>query len=106
MIWIEPGTFIMGSPEGELVRMNDEVQHEVTLTKGYWLGKFEVTQAQYEAVTGSNPSQYIGAGLPVEKVSWDDAMAFCAKLTATEKAAGRLPDGRPQRMRIRRPPVI
>ncbi|MBO4544381.1 MAG: leucine-rich repeat protein, partial [Verrucomicrobia bacterium] len=52
MIWIEPGTFMMGSPENELGRSDDEVQHQVTLTKGYWLGKYEVTQAQYEAVTG------------------------------------------------------
>ncbi|MBO4545557.1 MAG: SUMF1/EgtB/PvdO family nonheme iron enzyme, partial [Verrucomicrobia bacterium] len=52
MIWIKPGTFMMGSPENELGRSDDEVQHQVTLTKGYWLGKYEVTQAQYEAVTG------------------------------------------------------
>jgi formylglycine-generating enzyme required for sulfatase activity len=93
MIWIEPGTFIMGSPSDELGRYDDEVQHEVTLTQGYWLGKYEVTQAQYEAVMGTNPSGFKGADLPVEKVSWYDAKEFCAKLTAFEKATGRLPEG-------------
>ena len=93
MIWINPGTFTMGSPEDELGRSGDEDQHQVTLTQGYWLGKFEVTQAQYEAVMGTNPSNWKGADLPVEQVSWNDAMDFCAKLTAIEKAAGRLPEG-------------
>ena len=93
MIWIEPGTFTMGSPKDELGRDNDEVQHQVTLTRGYWLGKYEVTQAQYEAVMGTNPSWYKGADLPLELVSWYDAMEFCAKLTAAAKAAGRLPEG-------------
>ncbi|MBQ7589726.1 MAG: formylglycine-generating enzyme family protein [Verrucomicrobia bacterium] len=94
MIWIEPGTFIMGSPEDELGRWDDEVQHEVTLTKEYWLGKYEVTQAQYKAVMGKNPSYFwLGNDWPVEQVSWDDAMDFCAKLTAIEKEAGRVPEG-------------
>ncbi|MBO7108058.1 MAG: SUMF1/EgtB/PvdO family nonheme iron enzyme, partial [Verrucomicrobia bacterium] len=63
IIWIEPGTFIMGSPEDELGRQSNETQHQVTLSKGYWLGKYEVTQAQYEAVMGTNPSSewFIGA---------------------------------------------
>ena len=93
MIWIEPGTFIMGSPDGELGKYDDETQHEVTLTKGYWLAKYEVTQAQYEAVMNANPSSFKGADLPVEQVSWYDATNFCAKLTAIEKDAGRLPEG-------------
>ena len=97
MIWIEPGTFIMGSPEDELGRSDDETQHEVTLTQGYWLGKYEVTQAQYEAVMGTNPasgSGYgVGANYPVYFVTWYNAMSFCEKLTASEKAAGRLPEG-------------
>ena len=93
MIWIKPGTFMMGSPEDELCRDGDETQHQVTLTKGYWLGKYEVTQAQYEAVMGTNPSYFKGADLPVEKLSWYDAKDFCTKLTAKEKAAGRLPEG-------------
>ena len=93
MIWIEPGTFMMGSPEDELGRWDDETQHQVTLTQEYWLGKYEVTQAQYEAVMGTNPSHFKGADLPVEWVTWDDAMEFCAKLTGIEKAEGRLPEG-------------
>ncbi|MBO4545268.1 MAG: formylglycine-generating enzyme family protein [Verrucomicrobia bacterium] len=93
MIWIEPGAFLMGSPEDELGRKNDEVQHQVTLTQGYWLGKYEITQAQYEAVMGENPSYHKGADQPVEKVRWNDAMEFCEKLTAIEREAGRLPDG-------------
>ena len=93
MNWIEPGTFTMGSPKDELGRASDETQHEVTLTKAYWLGKYEVTQAQYEAVMGTNPSNWKGADLPVEQVSWYDATNFCAKLTAIERAAGRLPEG-------------
>jgi len=93
MIWIEPGTFLMGSPEDELGRQSNEVQHQVTLTKGYWLGKYEVTQAQYEAVTGKNPSYFKGVDLPVERVTWNNAVKFCEWLTAQERAAGRLPEG-------------
>ena len=93
MIWIEPGTFTMGSPENELDRDYDEAQHQVTLTKEYWLGKYEVTQAQYEAVMGTNPSKFKGANLPVEMISWFDAKEFCATLTKIERAAGRLPEG-------------
>ncbi|MBO7107353.1 MAG: SUMF1/EgtB/PvdO family nonheme iron enzyme, partial [Verrucomicrobia bacterium] len=63
LIWVEPGTFTMGSPEDELGRRDDEDQHEVTLTEGYWLGKYEVTQYQYTSVMGSNPSHSRGVGL-------------------------------------------
>jgi len=93
MIWIQPGTFVMGSPKDELGRFNNETQHEVTLTKGYWLGKYEVTQAQYKAVMGKNPSKFTGDDLPVEQVNWNDAKGFCEKLTAIEKESGRLPEG-------------
>ena len=65
----------------------------MTLTKGYWLGKTEVTQGQWEALMGSNPSNFKGADGPVEQVSWEDAMQFCRKLTERERAAGRLPEG-------------
>ena len=92
MIWIEPGTFLMGSPEGELGR-NNEIQHEVTLTKEYWIGKYEVTQAQYETIMASNPSMFKGDDMPVDNISWDHAMSFCKALTEIEKTAGRLPEG-------------
>jgi formylglycine-generating enzyme required for sulfatase activity len=93
MLWCKPGTFMMGSPRDEKGRQEDETQHEVTLTEGFYLGKYEVTQEQWEKVMGSNPSEYKGTTLPVEMVSWDDAMQFCEKLTQMEKAAGRLPEG-------------
>ena len=96
MACIRPGTFTMGSPSSEEGRLGSEgPQTRVTLTKGYWLGKTEVTQGQYEALMGSNPSKFTNAGrnAPVEQVSWDYAMEFCRKLTEQERAAGRLPDG-------------
>jgi formylglycine-generating enzyme required for sulfatase activity len=93
MIWVEPGTFTMGSPGSEPGRGSDEIQHEVTLTQGYWLGENEVTQALYEEVMGVNPSHFKGPELPVEKVSWDDAIAFIQKLNQRELDAGRRPEG-------------
>ena len=84
----------MGSPTNEL-RSQDliETQHQVTLTNGFWLGKHEVTQAQWEQVMGSNPSNFKGANRPVETVSWNDVTSFCEKLTEQERTAGRLPVG-------------
>ena len=69
---IEAGTFTMGSPLDESGRYSGESQHKVTLTKPYYIGVFEVTQKQYELVTGGNPSYYSGDKRPVEKVSWND----------------------------------
>jgi sulfatase modifying factor 1 len=93
LIWVKPGTFMMGSPVSEADRDDDESQHQVTLTKGFYLGKYEVTQAQWKRVMGSNPSKYKGADRPVEMVTWNDAVEFCKKLTEMEKKAGRLPAG-------------
>ena len=96
LIWIKPNTFTMGSPADEPGRNKAEgPQNRVTLTHGFWLGRTEVTQAQYEAVTGSNPSRFkeVGPLAPAEEVSWLDAMAFCRRLTARERAAGRLTEG-------------
>ncbi len=78
--WIEPGTFMMGSPEDEPERDNDETQHQVTLSEGFWLGATTVTQALWKAVTGENPSEFKGAQRPVEQVSWEDAQKFMGQL--------------------------
>jgi formylglycine-generating enzyme required for sulfatase activity len=94
MLWVKPGSFTMGSSVEEPMRNKAEgPQTRVTLTKGFWLGKTEVTQGQYEALTGENPSAFkdVGKDAPVERVSWTDAMAFCKKLNDRERAAGRLP---------------
>lgn len=79
--WIEPGRFLMGSPEGESERSNAETQHKVVLTEGYWLADTVVTQAQWQAVMGNNPSYFKETpNHPVEKVSWNDAREFIQKI--------------------------
>ncbi|MDA7757753.1 SUMF1/EgtB/PvdO family nonheme iron enzyme, partial [Opitutales bacterium] len=97
MLWVPAGTFTMGSPTTEAGRQSDrEDEHNVSLKKGFYLGKYEVTQAQYEAVIGTNPSEFNATGngnRPVEKVNWTEAVAFCTQLTTQEQAAGRLPAG-------------
>jgi formylglycine-generating enzyme required for sulfatase activity len=87
-VLIQPGTFVMGSPEGETGRDSDEVQHNVTLTQKYYLQTTEVTQGQWKAVMGSNPSYFSSCGddCPVEQVSWEDAQAFIEKLNLHENA--------------------
>ena len=72
MVLIPAGKFVMGSPKKEKDRSDDETQHEVTLTKPFYIGKYEVTQEQWEAVMGKNPSRRKGAKLPVTDVSWND----------------------------------
>lgn len=79
MIWCPPGSFMMGSPETEEGRFVDEIQHRVTLTKGFWLGKTPVTQRQWMSVMGNNPSYFKGDDLPLENVSWDECQEFCRK---------------------------
>ena len=95
MLWVEPGTFTMGSPTTEAGRNADrEDEHNVTLTQGFYLGKYEVTQAQYEAVMTGNtdslsatPSQWPNnPNRPVEKVSWADAQIFLTRLNAQQSA--------------------
>jgi YVTN family beta-propeller protein len=97
MVWIVPGTFIMGSPSSETDRLDDnddETQHLVTLTNGFWMGHHPVTQGEYLAVVGSNPSVFTGdLTCPVEAVTWYNATNFCYLLTQEEQSAGRLPTG-------------
>lgn len=92
MAWIPAGSFTMGSLSSEAQRNTDETWHAVTLTHGFYMGKYEVTQGQYLAVAGSNPSSFPGdLNRPVEMVSWDDATNYCRLLTQTDRAAGRIP---------------
>jgi formylglycine-generating enzyme required for sulfatase activity len=96
LVWIPPGDFTMGSPKDEIGRQDNEDQVQVTLTKGFWLGQHEVTQAEWRHVMQASPwrrQQYVKEGhdYPATYVSWHDAMKFCEKLTKQERSAGRLP---------------
>jgi formylglycine-generating enzyme required for sulfatase activity len=91
MVLIPAGKFKMGSPASEVGRVNNERQHEVTLTKPYYMGKYEVTQEQWEGVMGNNPSQVKVAKLPVTDVSWEDCQEFIKKLNAKTSGGYRLP---------------
>ena len=92
-VWIGPGTFIMGSPPNEAERyVDDETQHRVTLTRGFFMAKYLVTQQDYLDVTRNNPSYFLGdLTLPVETVSWEDATNYCLLRTQQEQAAGLIP---------------
>lgn len=80
LVYCPPGTFMMGSPASEEGRSEDETQHQVTLTRGFWIGKYEVTQEQWESVMGNNPSRSKGKQKPVENVTKLDCDNFCLKL--------------------------
>ncbi len=85
------GSFMMGSPNDEAYRNDDEKSHLVTFTKPFFIGKYEVTQSQYEAVMCKNLSKFKGANKPVEMVSWEDANLFCNKMNL--KYLNILPEG-------------
>lgn len=93
MVWIKPGTFLMGSRDDEVGRVSDEGPRMfVTLSNGFWIGCHEVTQAEYQTVMGVNPSGFTGDNTrPVEQVTWNNAVTFCNTLTASEKSLARLP---------------
>ncbi|MDZ4859955.1 MAG: SUMF1/EgtB/PvdO family nonheme iron enzyme [Candidatus Hydrogenedentes bacterium] len=90
-IWIPPGTFTMGSPESEPNRLENETPHEVVLTQGFWFGKYEVTQWQWEAIMSSNPSRKIGPDQPVEQINWFDCQEFIDKINAERQGIFRFP---------------
>ncbi|PID73938.1 MAG: hypothetical protein CSB33_01135 [Desulfobacterales bacterium] len=83
-VWIPPGEFLMGSPEDEPGRDDDEQQHRVTISKGFYMGKFPVTQAEWKRVMGGPPPELFfencGDDCPVENVSWEDVQEFIKKL--------------------------
>ncbi len=92
MVKVEAGTFMMGAtPEMKNPEDDEKPAHCVVLTKDYYLGKYEVSQALWQAVTGSNPSKFKDENLPVECVSWDDCMAFISKLNDMTGRNFRLP---------------
>ena len=91
MVSIPGGSFLMGSPENEERRNNNESpQHQVNVPP-FFLGKHPVTQQQYEAVMGNNPSYFKGANRPVEHISWNDAVEFCRRLSQKTGKNYRLP---------------
>jgi formylglycine-generating enzyme required for sulfatase activity len=83
MVRIQGGTFTMGSPGSDVGRDRDEVQHQVTVSS-FYLGKYEVTQKEYQEIMGTNPSRFKGDNLPVECVSWLDAIEYCNKRSQRE----------------------
>ena len=91
MVLVPAGKFMMGSPASEKGQRKDETQHEVTLTKPFYISKYEVTQEQWESVMGKNPSEEKGKKLPVTNVSWNDCQEFIKKLNASTKGGYRLP---------------
>jgi formylglycine-generating enzyme required for sulfatase activity len=94
MCWIPPGEFLMGSPEDELGRWggedleDGETQHQVTITQGFWMGKYVVTNAQWHAVMGSNPRYSNGANRPVRGVSWNEISGPGGFLEKANRFAG------------------
>jgi ABC-2 type transport system ATP-binding protein len=100
MVWIAPGEFVMGSPVDEQGRDLDEgPQTRVRISRGFWMGIHEVTQAEYQAVMGDNPSRFLGdARRPVERVRHRDAVEYCVRLTRLHDAAGALPCGHAYRL--------
>lgn len=95
LVWVPPGGFVMGSSGKEEGKGPfDEPETSVTITKGFWISRYEVTQGDYRVLMNTNPSFFTGnTNRPVETVSWYDATNYCAKLTERERLSGRLPAG-------------
>lgn len=95
MVFVPPSTFVMGSATNDLDSSVDEhPQTTVILNHGFWIGKYEVAQAEYLSIMGNNPSEFPGdLNRPVSSVTWSDATNYCSKLTERELSAGRIPPG-------------
>ena len=91
MVAIPGGTFVMGSPNTEAERFDNEGPQQTVNIPPFFMGKYEVTQAQYQAVMGNNPAFFKGAKRPVELISWDEAVKFCQKLSQKISKTCRLP---------------
>jgi len=92
MVMIPPGTFWMGSPSSEPGRYSDEgPRHQVRLTRAFWFGLTPLTQRQWEAITGNNPSRFVGPDHPVECVSWFECVQYCRLLSEHTGHQFRLP---------------
>ena len=98
-VWIPPGTFMMGSPTNEIGRDADEgPRTETTLTRGFWMGQFEVTQQEYLEVMGENPSYFTSSSgfttnnfqRPVDSVNWYEATNYCERLTQKFRSSGQI----------------
>jgi len=90
LAYVASGSFQMGANNGD---EDEKPIHVVEINQGYWMGKYEITQQQYESIMGSNPSSFLGDNNPVVNVSWNDSVSFCRKLTDQERRAGHLPQG-------------
>jgi formylglycine-generating enzyme required for sulfatase activity len=92
-VLIAPGTFLMGSPEYETGRSSDEIMHEVTVTKGLYLQKTQLTQGQWKALMGNNPASFSDGGddCPIENISWNECQEFIRRLNAGKDGIYRLP---------------
>ena len=93
MLWVRPGKFLMGSPTNETYRQEDEPLHSVEISAPFYLGKYEVTQKQFEDFMEYNPSKNVGDEIPVDHICWLECSDFFKKLNEVEAGAGRLPDG-------------
>ena len=100
MVFIPPGNFTMGSPTNESGRdTNESPQTAVSISRGFWIGKYEVTEGEYLSVMNTNPSAFPGdLTRSVSSVSWLDATNYCATLTSQELAVGRIPPGSQYRL--------
>lgn len=94
LVWVPSGSFMMGTIETKsqpYYVYGEQPRHRVTLSKGFWMGVYEVTQAEWRKVMGSNPSKYKGSSRPVDSVSWNDCQKFLDKLSVRDGRAYRLP---------------